>query len=73
VDGRNKEMLKHWVDPGAPRKATPRGQIVALDQSGQPVSRYNFYEAWPCKWYVPELDSDNGAIVEIVIGQLIKA
>lgn len=73
VDGRNKEMLRHWVDPGAPRKATPRGQIVALDQAGQAVSRYNFYEAWPCKWYVPELDSDSGATVEIVVGQLIKA
>ena len=73
VDGRNKELLRHWVDPGAPRKATPRGQIVALDLSGREVGRYNFYEAWPCKWYVPELDSDSGATVEIVVGKLIKA
>jgi hypothetical protein len=73
VDGPNKDLLRHWVDPSAPRKGTPRGQIVALDQSGQEVSRYNFYEAWPCKWYVPELDSDSSATVEIVVGKLIKA
>jgi bacteriocin-like protein len=27
--------------------------------SSTPTSRS--YEAWPCKWYVPELDSDSSA------------
>jgi hypothetical protein len=42
----------------------------ALDQisgglgsvSSTPTSRS--YEAWPCKWYVPELDSDSSAMIK---------
>lgn len=33
------------------------GSIIYLDRAGQEVLRYNFFEAWPCKWSVPELDS----------------
>lgn len=36
------------------------GSIIVLDQDLETeVARYNFYEAWPCKWYVPEMDSDS--------------
>jgi phage tail-like protein len=39
------------------------GSIIILDQDGQTeVARYNFYEAWPCKWYVPDMDSDSSAM-----------
>ena len=39
------------------------GSIIVLDQDlTTEVARYNFYEAWPCKWYVPEMDSDNSAM-----------
>jgi phage tail-like protein len=35
------------------------GSIIILDQDGQTeVARYNFYEGWPCKWYVPDMDAD---------------
>lgn len=27
----------------------------------RPVASYNFYEAWPVKWYVPRLDVDSSA------------
>ena len=35
------------------------GSIIILDQDGQSeVARYNFYEGWPCKWNVPDMNSD---------------
>jgi hypothetical protein len=76
LDENNRRLLQHWVDPGAPRTATPRGQIVMIDQLGRPVQRWQFYEAWPCKWYVPEIDSDSGSdsssSVELAVGKLIR-
>ncbi len=39
------------------------GSIIILDQDGQTeVARYNFYEAWPCKWYVPDMNADSSAM-----------
>jgi phage tail-like protein len=39
------------------------GSIIILDQDGQTeVARYNFYEGWPCKWYVPDMNSDSSAM-----------
>ena len=39
------------------------GTITCLDQDMTTiVSQYNFYEAWPAKWYVPEKDSDSSAM-----------
>jgi phage tail-like protein len=34
------------------------GAIIILDQNVEKeIGRYNFFEAWPCKWYVPDMDS----------------
>lgn len=39
------------------------GSIIVLDQDGQTeVARYNFYEGWPCKWNVPDMNSDTSAM-----------
>jgi phage tail-like protein len=39
------------------------GSVIILDQDGQTeVARYNFYEGWPCKWYVPDMDADASAM-----------
>lgn len=39
------------------------GTITMLDQDLKTITAvYNFYEGWPCKWYVPELDSDQSAM-----------
>lgn len=70
LDERNKHLLQHWVNPGAPRIATPLGLIVVSDNSGRTVSRYNFYEAWPAKWYVPA--GTNGKSVELAVGRLVR-
>lgn len=48
------------------------GSVIILDQDGQTeVARYNFYEGWPCKWYVPDMNSDSSAMaiekIEIAI------
>jgi len=54
------------------------GSIIVLDQDLETeVARYNFYEAWPAKWYVPEMDSDssNMAIekIELAIEMVERA
>ncbi|MFK7927762.1 MAG: phage tail protein [Myxococcota bacterium] len=39
------------------------GSIVILDQDGATeVARYNFYEGWPCKWFVPDAAADSSAM-----------
>jgi len=39
------------------------GSVIVLDNDGATeVARYNFYEAWPCKWNVPDMDSDSTAM-----------
>lgn len=48
------------------------GSIIVLDQDGQTeVARYNFYEGWPAKWNVPDMNSDSSAMaiekIEIAI------
>jgi len=39
------------------------GTITVLDQDlSTIVAEFNFYEAWPCKWIVPEVDSDQSGM-----------
>ena len=54
------------------------GSIVVLDQDGETeVARYNFYEGWPCKWYVPDMDSDTSGMaiekIEIAVEKVERA
>ena len=54
------------------------GSIIILDQDGQTeVARHNFYEAWPCKWHVPELDADSSSMaiekVELAVEKVERA
>jgi phage tail-like protein len=54
------------------------GSVIILDQDGQTeVARYNFYEGWPCKWNVPDLDSDSSSMaiekVEIAVEKVERA
>ncbi len=51
------------------------GTITVLDQDMTTiVAQYNFYEGWPCKWNVPELDSDQSAMaiekIEIAVEKI---
>ena len=54
------------------------GSVIILDQDGQTeIGRYNFYEGWPAKWYVPDMDSDSSAMaiekVEIAVEKVERA
>ena len=54
------------------------GSIIILDQDGETeIGRYNFYEGWPCKWYVPDMDADSSAMaiekVEIAVELIERA
>jgi len=54
------------------------GSIIILDQDGQTeVARYNFYEGWPCKWYVPDMDADSSSMaiekIEIAVEKVERA
>ena len=54
------------------------GSIIILDQDGEKeVARYNFYEGWPCKWNVPDLDSDSSAMaiekIEIAVEKVERS
>ena len=54
------------------------GSVVVLDQDGQTeVARYNFYEGWPCKWNVPDMDADSSAMaiekIELAIEKVERA
>ena len=43
------------------------GSVIILDQDGETeVARYNFFEAWPCKWYVPDMDSDTSGMLSLI-------
>ena len=54
------------------------GSVIILDQDGQTEeARYNFFEGWPCKWFVPELDSDSSGMaiekIELAVEKVERA
>jgi phage tail-like protein len=54
------------------------GTLIIMDNDGETViSRYNFFEGWPCKWEVPSMDSDSSAMaiekLEIAVEKLERA
>ena len=54
------------------------GSVIILDQDGSTeVARYNFYEAWPAKWYVPEMNSDGSQMaiekIELAVEKVERA
>lgn len=41
------------------------GSVIVCDDIGNEVFRYNFFEAWPCRWKSLALDADRpGTLVE---------
>lgn len=54
------------------------GTITILDQDMSTiVAQYNFYEGWPCKWNVPEVDSEQSGMaietIEIAVEKVERA
>ncbi|MEA3334299.1 MAG: phage tail protein [Chloroflexota bacterium] len=62
----NTDELWQWykavMDGQAERRS---GSIIVLDEAGDEIFRYNFFEAWPCRWKSLELDAAApGALIE---------
>jgi len=51
---------KHVMDGKVQRKS---GSIVLCNDNGAEVMRYNFFEAWPCKWKGFSLDGKGADVV----------
>jgi phage tail-like protein len=52
---------RQWAD-GDPDAARKNGSIVLLDRQGQEKARWNFFNAWPCKWSGPSLNAESADI-----------
>jgi len=62
----NTDELWKWtkavLDGKVVRKA---GSIILNDDAGNEITRYNFFEAWPCRWKGFEFDAlGTGASIE---------
>jgi len=56
------DWFKNVLDGKVERKS---GSIIVLDDTAQEVLRYNFFEAWPCRWKSLELNTlEPGTLVE---------
>ena len=57
------------VEKGDVRGARSNGSIIALDQQGTPVARWDFQNGWPSKVSGPQFQSDSNsfAIEEVTI------
>ncbi len=52
---------RQWVtgDPQAKRKS---GSIILLDRQGKEKVRWNFVDAWPCKWTGPSFTAEGNDV-----------
>lgn len=56
------DWFKNVLDGKVERKV---GSIIVLDDTAKEVLRYNFFEAWPCRWKSLDLDTrEPGILVE---------
>lgn len=64
----NSEELGAWrkavIDGKVERES---GSIILCDDAGGEIMRYNFFEAWPCRWAFGPLDGmGKGTAIEIL-------
>lgn len=53
------DKLSEWLEKtrgGTTERKS--GSIIYLDRAGAEMLRYNFFEAWQCRWSGPELNAD---------------
>lgn len=60
------EWMSNTIDGTVERKS---GSVILADDTGSEIIRYNFFEAWPCKWKGFSLDGrgNDVAIEELEI------
>ncbi|RMG13025.1 MAG: phage tail protein [Planctomycetota bacterium] len=59
--------IKECIDGTIKRK---NGSIIALNQAGDPVARWDFKEAWPCRYEGPDFDSREPGLAALAIETL---
>jgi phage tail-like protein len=63
------------VERGLPARRS--GAIILLDHDMTEKTRWNFYDAWPCRYEAPELESNGSAIsvetLELCVGRIERA
>ncbi|MCP3887364.1 MAG: phage tail protein [Desulfobulbaceae bacterium] len=65
---KNNDELWNWykvvLDGHIERKS---GSIIICGDDASEIMRYNFYEAWPCRWKLSKLSAaENGTLIEEV-------
>ena len=56
------DWFKRTADGEVERKA---GSVIVLDDTAREIFRYNFFEAWPCRWKGLDMDAEkSGTLVE---------
>jgi phage tail-like protein len=67
----NNELFDWYVTTTNGHGARHAGAIILLDDASNEIQRFNFFEAWPCRWRSYELDADNPGVlieeIEIVV------
>ena len=67
------DWRKEVIDGKVSRKS---GSIILCGDDGEEIMRYNFYEAWPCKWKGFTLDGKGTDVnveeVELAVEKLEK-
>jgi phage tail-like protein len=53
------QWRKTVMDGATQRK---NGSVVLLDESRQEVARWNFHDAWPCKWEASSLNAKSSEV-----------
>ena len=74
----NTDELWNWrkavIDGKVERKS---GSIILCADDGEEIMRYNFFEAWPCKWKGFTLDGKGTDVnveeIELAIERLDRA
>jgi phage tail-like protein len=63
----NNELLKwyqKYINGNIERK---NGSVILMDSSFEEIKRWDFYNAFPCRWVGPKLDAyDNKHAVELI-------
>ena len=58
----NNDELLDWYETVRSGKIERKaGSIIIAGDDASELARFNFYEAWPCRWSLLVLDSDNSA------------
>lgn len=73
----NVDELYNWYDATRDGKVERKsGSIIIMGDDASEICRFNFFEAWPCRWSLLPLDAEGGEIlieeIEMVVERIEK-